>query len=125
MDRGRALWVPAVPLVPHLLDAHGAADRLRPHGRVDAGVTGVVAPIGAGAGYPDDVHRVLRQAGDPVACEMRLLRAGPRGLAIDALIDYGIGTSRSRDARLRDVVIGAVIAKARRRWTSRRRRLSS
>jgi hypothetical protein len=85
VDRGRALGVPAVPLVPHALDTNRMADRLRQQCRVDPGVAGVVAPVGARARDPDPVHLVRRQsqrAGDPVAREMRLLRAGPQGGAV-------------------------------------------
>ena len=92
VDRGRPLGVPAMPLVAHALDAHRAAHRLRQQCRVDPGVAGVVAAVEARAGDPDTVHLVLRQperAGDPVAREMRLLRAGPQGGAVGARVDHG------------------------------------
>src|SRR5207253_6877765 len=85
VDRGRALGVPAVALPAHALNPHRPAHRLRQQGRVDPGVAGVVATVGARARDPDAVHLVLRQAerpGDPVTREMRLLRAGPQGGAV-------------------------------------------
>ena len=83
-----------MPLVAHALDAHRPAHRLRQQCRIDPGIAGVVAPIGAGARDPDPVHLVLRQAqraGDPVAREMRLLRAGPQGRPVGPRIDDGAG----------------------------------
>jgi hypothetical protein len=44
VDRGRALGVPAIALIPHALDAHRAAHPLRQQRGVDAGVARVVAP---------------------------------------------------------------------------------
>ena len=45
-----------MPLVPHSLDAHRPADRLRQQRRIDPGV---VAAVGARARDPDPVHRAL------------------------------------------------------------------
>src|ERR1700730_15334964 len=93
MDRGWPFGIPAMPLVAHALDAHRPAHRLRKQCRIDPGIAGVVAPIGAWARNPDPVHLVLRQAeraGDPVAREMRLLRAGPQGRPVGLRI-LGLG----------------------------------
>src|SRR5271166_4278604 len=74
------------------------ARRLRQQRRIDPGIAGVVASVGAGARYPDPVHLVLRQterAGDPVAREMRLLRAGPQSGAVDLRVDDGAGRAHA------------------------------
>src|SRR5271166_4036483 len=80
------------------------ARRLRQQRRIDPGIAGVVASVGAGARDPDPVHLVLRQterAGDPVAREMRLLRAGPQSGAVDPRADERAPMSgRSRFAAI-------------------------
>jgi hypothetical protein len=74
VDRGRALGVPGVALVAHPLNAHRAAHGLQQQCRVDAGVAGVITPVGARIRNSDSVHLVQREsedAGDSVACVMR------------------------------------------------------
>ncbi len=98
-----------MPLVAHALDAHRPAHRLRQQGRVDPGVAGVVAPVGAGARDPDPVHLVLRQperAGDPIAREMRLLRAGPQGRPVLPRVDDGAGRAHAGMRLERPLVFG-------------------
>jgi hypothetical protein len=80
------------------LDAHRAADRLRQQRGVDSGIAGIVAPIRTWSRDPDPVHLGLRQpqnAGDPVAGEMRLLRAGPQGRPIGARDDDSAGRTHA------------------------------
>jgi hypothetical protein len=90
-----------MPFIAHALNPHRPTDGLRQQGRVDpgvAGVAGVVAPVGARARNPDPMHLVLRQpqrAGDPVAREMRLLRAGPQRRPLFTRIDDGTGRAHA------------------------------
>src|SRR6516162_8393268 len=96
-------------LIAHALDAHRPAHRLRQQGRVDPGVAGIIAPVGARAQDPDPVHLVLRQpkrAGDPVAREMRLLRAGPQGGAVGPRVDDGAGRTHAGVRLERPLVYG-------------------
>ncbi len=96
MDRSRALGVPAGALLARVLQPHRLAGELGEHRRIVRAVVGVVAAIGAGADHPDAVHvfgRHLERAGEAVAHEVRLLRAGVAGDA--AVLDLDHGASRA------------------------------
>ena len=98
VDRGRALRVPAGALLAHVLQPHRLAGELREHRRIVGAVVGVVAAIGAGADHPDAVHvrgRHLERAGEAVAHEVRLLRAGVAGDAAVLDLDHGAGRAHA------------------------------
>src|SRR5262245_3532181 len=90
MERGRALRIPAGAFLARVLQSYRTADRLREHSCVDAGVTGVVAAIGARRLMRDAFDLVRLHAedrSDAVAAVVRFRRAGPHRRAIRSRID--------------------------------------
>ena len=86
MHARRAFRVPRRAVGPHALHPHRLAGRLREERRVERGVSGVVAPVGARPGNPDRPHFLRRHAeqpGHPVTHKVGLLRSRPHRAAVD------------------------------------------